>query len=185
MRKFIQNFCRHSTVLPHITDCNDNNRPTEVYVDTNYEHYNTTIRRTETRLQLRTLETSPKKEKPPLPERKYKREQFRVEPFKVETLETISENTKMSDNIPPLPPQIITPPPAYQCLSTQSTFLSAPQLQQHSTQFNIGMNSYETPQTLPKQSTPYEIPKPTNTKQLIPREKLMEIQNLPPNDFEQ
>ena len=91
----------------------------------------------------------------------------------------------MSDNISPLPPQLITPPPAYQFLSTQSTLPSAPQLQQQSTQFNIGMNSYETPQTLPKQSTPYEVPKPTNTKQLKPREKLMEIQNPPPDDFEQ
>ena len=47
----------------------------------------------------------------------------------------------MSDNIPTLPSQPITPPPAYQCLNTQSTLPSAPQLQQHSTQFNIGMKS--------------------------------------------
>ena len=91
----------------------------------------------------------------------------------------------MSENIPPLPPQLITPPHAHQCLNTQSTLSSAPQLQQHSKQFNIGMDSYETPQTLPKQSTPYEIPKPTNTKQLIPTVKLMEIQNPPPIDLEQ
>ena len=91
----------------------------------------------------------------------------------------------MSDNIPPLPPQLITPPPAYQCLNTQSTLPSAPQLQQRSTQFNIGMKSYEAPQTLPKQSTPYEIPQPANTKQLKPTVKLMKIQNPPPIDFEQ
>ena len=90
----------------------------------------------------------------------------------------------MSDNIPPLPPQLITPPPAYKCLNTQSTLPSALQLQQHSTQFNIGMKSYETPQTLPKQSTPYEKPQPANTKQLIPTVKLKEIQK-PPIDFEQ
>ena len=47
----------------------------------------------------------------------------------------------MSDNIPTLPSQPVTPPPAYQCLNTQSTLPSAPQLQQHSTQFNIGMKS--------------------------------------------
>ena len=85
----------------------------------------------------------------------------------------------MSNNTPPLPPQLITPPPSYKCLNTQSTLPSAPQLQQHSTQFNIGMKSYETPQTLPKQSTPYEIPQSANTKQLIPTVKLMEIQNPP------
>ena len=45
-RKFIQKFRSHSTDLPHIPDHNDNNEPTEVYVDTNYKHYNTTIRRT-------------------------------------------------------------------------------------------------------------------------------------------
>ena len=140
----MQKIRRHSTDLPHITDHNDNNEPTEIYVDTNYKHYNTTIGRTEKGLQLRTMETSPKN-KPPLAERKYKQEKFRVEPSEVETLETISENTKMSDNIPPLPPQLITPPTAYQCLNTQSTLPSAPQLQQHSIQFNIGMNSYETP----------------------------------------
>ena len=185
-RKFIQNLRRHSTDLPHITDHNDNNEPTKVCVDTNYKHYNTTIRRTEKGLQLRTLEISPKKRKPPLPERRYKQEPFRIEPFKVEPLGTISENKKMSD--PPLPPQLITPPPAYQCLGTQSTLPSAPQLQQHSTQFNIGIQPYEKPQTLQKQSTPYEIPQPTNpsnTKQVIPAVKLMEIQNPAPIDFEQ
>ena len=57
------------------------------------------------------METSPKKQKPPLTERTYKQEQFRVEPSMVETLETISEKTKTSDNIPPFPPKLITPPP--------------------------------------------------------------------------
>ena len=52
-------------------------------------------------------------------EQKYKQEPFLIEPFKVEPLESISENNKMSDTIPPLPRQLITPPPAYQCLGTQ------------------------------------------------------------------
>ena len=39
------------------------------FVDTNYRHYKTTIRRKENGLQLRTIE-SPKNQKPPLPERK-------------------------------------------------------------------------------------------------------------------
>ena len=41
------------------------------------------------------------------------------------------------------------------------------------------MTSYETPQTLPEQSTPYEITQTANNKQLIPTLKLMEIQNPP------
>ena len=73
-RKFIQKFRRLSTDIPHIMDHNDSNEPTDVSVDTNYKHYNTTIRRTEKGLQLRLLESSPKKQKPPLPERKYKQE---------------------------------------------------------------------------------------------------------------
>ena len=44
-----QTFRRHSTDIPHKTDHNDNDKPTEIYVDTNYKHYNTTIRRTEKR----------------------------------------------------------------------------------------------------------------------------------------
>ena len=94
----------------------------------------------------------------------------------------------MSDNIPSLPPQLITPPLTYQCLNDQSTLPSAPQLQKHSTQFNIGMKSFETLQTLQKQSAPYEIPiltNTSNTKQLIPTVKLLEIQIPPPIDFEQ
>ena len=82
-RKYKERFRRHSTDLPHITDHNDNDEPTEVYADTNYKDHNTTIRRTETGLQLGTIESPTKKQKPPLPERKYKQEPFRVEPFKV------------------------------------------------------------------------------------------------------
>ena len=80
-------FCRHSTDITHTTDYNDNDKPAEIYVDTNYKHYNTTIRRTDKGLQLRTTKSPPKKQKPPLQERKNKHE-----PLKVEPLETISEN---------------------------------------------------------------------------------------------
>ena len=48
------------------------------------------------------------------------------------------------------------------------------------TQFNIGKKTYETPQTLQKQSTPYKIPQPastSNTKQLILTVNFTEIQN--------
>ena len=46
---------RQSTDSPYITDHTDNNEPIEVYVDTNYKHFNTTIRGTEKGIQLRTL----------------------------------------------------------------------------------------------------------------------------------
>ena len=46
-QKHKHTFRRHSTGSPHITDHNDNDEPTEIYVDTNYKHYNTKIRRTE------------------------------------------------------------------------------------------------------------------------------------------
>ena len=62
-------FRRHSTDITHTTDYTD--KPAEIYVDTNYKHYNTTIRRTEKGLQLRTTNSPPKKQKPPLPETKY------------------------------------------------------------------------------------------------------------------
>ena len=88
-------FRRHSTDITHTADYTDNDKPAEIYVDTNYKHYNTTIRRTEKGLQLRTTDSPPKKQKPPLPERKYKQE----------PLETISENKLQT-----LPPQLITPP---------------------------------------------------------------------------
>ena len=61
-RKYKKKFHRHSTDLPHITDHNDNDEPTKVYVDTNYKHYNTTIRRTEKGLQLRTIESPTKQQ---------------------------------------------------------------------------------------------------------------------------
>ena len=31
-------FCRHSTDITHTTDYNDNDKPAEIYVDTNYKH---------------------------------------------------------------------------------------------------------------------------------------------------
>ena len=65
-------FRRHSTDTTHTTDYTNNDKPAEIYVDTNYKHYNTTIRRTDKGLQLRTTNSPPKKQKPPLPERKYK-----------------------------------------------------------------------------------------------------------------
>ena len=129
-------FRRHSTDITHTTNYNDNDKTAETYVDTNYKHYNTTIRRTENGLQLRTINSSPKKQKPPLPERKYKQEPLRVEP-----LETISEN-----KLQILPPQLNTPPPAYQCLGNNISFPnkslthniplpSAPNIQQQTTSF--------------------------------------------------
>ena len=75
-------FRRHSTVITHTTDCTDNDKPAEIYVDTNYKHYNTTIRT---------------------------------------TLETKSENKLQT-----LPPQLITPPPAYQCLGNNVSFPTTP-----------------------------------------------------------
>ena len=105
-------FWRHSSDITHITDHNDNDKPSQVYIDTNYKHYNTTIRRTDKGLQLRTIESPPKKQKPPLPERKYKQE-----PLKIEPLETITEN-----KLPILPPQLITTPPAFQCLGNNVSF---------------------------------------------------------------
>ena len=46
--------------ISHTTNYKDNDKPAETYVDTNYKHYNTTIRRTENGLQLRTTNSSPK-----------------------------------------------------------------------------------------------------------------------------
>ena len=177
-------FRRHSSDITNITDHNDNDTPSQVYIDTNYKHYNTTIRRTDKGIQLRTIDSPPKKQKPPLPERKYKQE-----PLKIEPLETITEN-----KLPILPPQLVTPPPAYQCLGNnlsfntpQTTSLttppiapipSAPNIQQQSSTFQG--SSYEPPLGISK-TTPYEIPQPsptsTNQQNLIPSVKLMEIQN--------
>ena len=193
-------FRRHSSDITHIKDHNDNDKPSQVYIDTNYKHYNSTIRRTDKGLQLRTIDSPPKKQKPPLPERKYKQE-----PLKIEPLVTITEN-----KLPILPPQLITPPPAYQCLGSnvsfntpQTTTLptphttsvptqhitpipSAPNIQQQSSTFQ-GI-SYEPPLGISK-TTPYEIPRPsstsTNQQNLIPSVKLIEIQNRPPIDFNQ
>ena len=180
-------FRRHSSDATHLTR-NENNPPEQTYIDPNYKHYNTTIRRTDQGLELRTLESPPKKQKPPLPERKYKQ----PEPLKIEPLETITEN-KMTT----LPPQLITPPPAYQCLGNNipvstthnspphvSPTPSAPNIQQTST---FHGTSYE-PQLGINKTTAYEIPQPSQIKtqnNLIPSVKLIEIQNPPPIDFTQ
>ena len=63
-------FRRHSTDITHTTDYADNDKPGEIYVDTNYKHYNTTIRRTDKGLQIRTTSSPSKNQKPPLSERK-------------------------------------------------------------------------------------------------------------------
>ena len=67
---------------------------------------------------------------------------------------------------------------------------SAPQLQQPTSHMHEKISPYEIPQIISKQqkqSTSYEIPKPSinNTTTLIPSVILMEIQNPPPIDFEQ
>ena len=182
-------FRRDSTDITHTTDYADNDKPAEIYVDTNYKHHNTTIRRTEKGLQLRRTNSPQKKQKPPLPERKYKKEPLRVEP-----LETISENKLQS-----LPPELITPPPAYQCLGNNISFPNtplthnapppiAPNIQQQQQPTSFQTHSYEKPLNM-NQSTSYEIPqpsnKPTNKQHLIPTVKLMDIQNPPQIDFDQ
>ena len=124
------------------------------------------------------MESSTKKQKPPLPERKYK-----PEPFKIEPLETIKENKLQT-----IPPQLITPPPAYQCLGNilPAPIPSAPKIEQHNILFNN--HPYETPIPI-NQPTPYEIPKTSSTsneqQHLIPTSKLLDIQNPPPIDFDQ
>ena len=55
--KIKNKFRRHLTDSPNILD-DDNNEPTKIYVDTNYKHYNTTIRRNQKGLQLRTMEST-------------------------------------------------------------------------------------------------------------------------------
>ena len=187
-RKVKRNFRRHSAEIT--TTHNDNDIPTKIYVDTNCKHYKTTVRRTEKGLQLRTIDSPTKKQKPPLPERKYKQEPFRIEPFKIEPLETIKEH-----KIQTLQPQLITPPPADQCLGNNLTFTninhtapipSAPKIEQQTTSFNN--HPYETPIPI-SQSTPYEIPQPSTTstskQHLIPTTKLLDIQNPPPIGFDQ
>ena len=54
-------FRRHSSDITHKTDHNDNDKPSQIYIDTNYKHYKTTIRRTDKGLQLRTIDSPPKK----------------------------------------------------------------------------------------------------------------------------
>ena len=81
-----QTFRRHSTDITHTTDYTDNDKPAEIYVDTNYKHYNTTIRRTDKGLQIH-----PQRNKNHHYHKKYKQEPLRVEP-----LETISENNTTS-----------------------------------------------------------------------------------------
>ena len=155
-------FRRHSTDITHTTDYTDNDKPAEIYVDTNYKHYNTTIRRTDEGLQLRTTNSPPNKQKPPLPERKYKEEPLRVEP-----LETISENKLQT-----LPPQLITPPHAYWCLGNNVSFSStplthnaplpsAPNIQQQQQPTSFQAHLYEQPLNM-NQQTSYEIPQPSN-----------------------
>ena len=175
LRKNRPNFRRHSAEVT-TSYHNNNELPTEIYVDTNYKHYNATIRRTENGLQLRTLDSTKNIQKPLLPERKYKQE-----PFKIEPLETIKENKLQT-----IPPQLITPPPAYQCIgdSLSAPIPSAPKVEQHNS--SIQNRPYETPINQPK---PYEIPSPSLTttehRHLIPTLKLLDIQNPPPIDFEQ
>ena len=107
-------------------------------------------------------------------------------------METISEKKLQT-----LPPQLITPPPAYQCVRNNVSFPntplthnaplpSAPNIQQQTTSFQT--HSYEPPLNM-NQSTFFEIPQPsnksTNKHHLIPTVKLMDIQNPPPIDFGQ
>ena len=108
-------------------------------------------------------------------------------------METISENKLQA-----LPPQLITPPPAYQCLGNNISFPnmplthniplpSAPNIQQQQTT-SFQTHSYEQTHNI-NQSTSYEIPQPsnesTNKQDLIPTVKLMDIKNPPPIDFDQ
>ena len=175
-RKSKPTFRRHSAEVT-MSNYNNNEIPTEIYVDTNYKNYNTTIRRTESGLQLRTLEPTKKIQKPPLPERKYK-----PEPFKLEPLETIKEN-----KLPSILSQLITPTPAYQCIGNNlpAPVPSALKVQQHNSLFHN--HPYETPIPL-QQPKPYEIPNPSTNNEhrhLIPTSKLLDRQNPPPIDFEQ
>ena len=152
---------------PRRTDQKENNELTDIYIDTNYKQYNTTIRRTGCGLQSRTIEST-KKQKSPLPKIKYIHETFRVKPLtKISENEKIEEKAKTSYN------QNITPPPAYQCLGTQP-LPSAPVLHQQTSQYHDIIQ-------------PCEIPHPStiNQKLLIPTIKLIGIQNPTTIDFEQ
>ena len=91
-------------------------------------------------------------------------------------METISENKLQT-----LQPQLITPPPAYQCLGNNISFPntplahntplpSAPNIQQQQTT-SFQTHSYEQPHNI-NQTTSYEITQPsnrsTNKQHLIP-----------------
>ena len=105
----------------------------------------------------------------------------------------------MSENkLQTLPPQLITPPPAYQCLGNNISFSntplthntplpSVPNIQQQQTT-SFQTHSYEQPHNM-NQPTSYEIPQPsnksTNKQHLIPTVKLLDIQRPPPIDFDQ
>ena len=89
--------------------------------------------------------------------------------------------------LPPIPPQLITPPPAYQRLGNSPPIPipipipSAPAIEQQNAPINT--YPYETPIV---QSTSYEIPQSSNNQhQLIPTSRLLDIQNPPPIDFDQ
>ena len=125
----------------------DNNEPTCVYNNTNYKHRKITIRRTENGLQLRTL-GSPKKQNPPLSERKYSHETFRVE-----RLTIILEKEKKDEKTKTPFVHNITPPPAYQCLGTPP-LPSAPILHPKTSLYHDKIQ-------------PYEIPKPSTKNQNI------------------
>ena len=71
--------------------------------------------------------------------KKYVHETFRVEP-----LTTKSENSKTDGQAQPSSLQLITPPPAYQCLEAQH-LPSAPQLQQQTSQFHDKIPPNELP----------------------------------------
>ena len=98
-------------------------------------------------------------------------------------METLKENKLQT-----ILPQLITPPPAYQCIgnSLSAPIPSAPKVEQHNSLFHN--HPYETPIPI-HQPKPYEIPNPSLTtneqRHLIPKSKLLDIQNPPPIDFEQ
>ena len=82
-------------------------------------------------------------------------------------METISENKLQT-----LPPQLITPPPAYQCLGNNVSFPntplvhntplpSVPNIQQQQQPTSFQAHSYEQPLYM-NQQTSYEIPQPSN-----------------------
>ena len=118
----------------------------------------------------------------------------------METLTTINENK--TQPLPPIPPQLITPPPAYQRLSSLPPVPipiptpSAPNIEQSHIQIKPYPN--ESPIT---HQTQYEIPQPSNNQhnqhnqhsqhnqhnphKLIPTPRLLEIQSPPPIDFDQ